>query len=239
MRTLVIVALIASGIPAQAGRGGGGGGRGFSEGGFTERTDESSLNRNNYGAFTDSNIGYNNYNYGERNYNYGERNYNGNAGAQVDGDYNRVGDVQRANVNVTGPNGNSAGITATKVGNEPVEFNGYRTGYYYNNGYYNQVNLIPDATYIAPVGAFAGWGVYTDPTYINYPSYATYPIETAIQIQLANLGYYQGEIDGNSQSVVAAIESYQAKNNLPVTGQITRDLLTQLGISCALPQGQE
>lgn len=233
MKLLIILTICSSIISAQAGRGGGGGGgegggRGFSEGGFTEHTNEEGLSQANFGSFnTSRNLESNGY----------SANLNTERGpVQVEGNYDRVGDVQRASVGITEPNGYVSSASVTRVGNQPETFNGYRTGYYYVNGGYNQVNLTPDATYIAPVGAFAGWGVYTTAEYINYPSYATYPIETALQIQLTNQGYYTGEIDGNIQSVTQAISDYQSKNGLQVTGQINRDLLTQLGISCALPQ---
>jgi len=115
-------------------------------------------------------------------------------------------------------------------------FNGYRAGYVFNNGSYNPVALAVGAAYLAPMGAYAGWGVVTQPDYVQYPTYASYPVETAVEIALTQLGFFQGEIDGSADSVAYAIEAYQQKNNLPVTGQITSNLLAQLGITCQLPQ---
>lgn len=107
---------------------------------------------------------------------------------------------------------------------------GFRAGYVWRDGAYAAVNCEPGAAYVAPYGDFAGWSVMTQPAFVNYPVYATYPVETAVQVALQNLGLYSAPIDGLAASCAAAIEQYQTNNNLPVTGTITPDLLTALGI---------
>jgi len=113
---------------------------------------------------------------------------------------------------------------------------GYRAGYVWQNGGYVAVNCDPFVPYAAPFGAWAGWNVVTQPEYVQYPVYATYPVETAVQVALQNLGLYTGPIDGNADSCAGAIEQYQMQNGLPVTGTITPDLLNALGIQATLSQ---
>lgn len=107
---------------------------------------------------------------------------------------------------------------------------GYRAGYIWQGGDYVSVNCDPFVPYAAPFGAWAGWNVVTQPEYVQYPVYATYPVETAVEVALQQLGLYTGPIDGNANSVAGAIEQYQTQNNLPVTGTISPELLTALGI---------
>jgi peptidoglycan hydrolase-like protein with peptidoglycan-binding domain len=107
---------------------------------------------------------------------------------------------------------------------------GYRNGYIWQNGAYVAVNCDPFVPYAAPFGAWAGWNIVTQPDYVQYPVYATYPVETAVEVALQKLGLYTGPIDGNAASCAGAIEQYQMQNGMPVTGTITPELLTALGI---------
>ena len=107
---------------------------------------------------------------------------------------------------------------------------GYRAGYVWQNGDYVAVNCDPFVPYAAPFGAWAGWNIVTQPDYVQYPVYATYPVETAVEVALQKLGLYTGPVDGNATSCAGAIEQYQMQNSLPVTGTITPELLTALGI---------
>ena len=231
LRYIVLLSAITTTV-LLAGRGGGGGGRGFSEGrsfsegGFTDRVNEGSLYRDN------SNVDWN----ASRNFNNGVQTDNFNASdnnRNISGSVTSNGNVEHANISGTTQNGNTFNASATKVNNQA--FDGYRTGFYYHNGVYNPVNLIPYMGYVAPEGLYAGWSIITQPGYIDYPAYATCPVETAVQIQLAKLGYYDGDIDGNIDSVAQAISAYQQQNQMPVTGTITGELLTKLGISCTMP----
>jgi hypothetical protein len=113
---------------------------------------------------------------------------------------------------------------------------GYRAGYIWQNGGYVAVNCDPFVPYAAPFGVWAGWNIVTQPDYVQYPVYATYPVETAVEIALQKLGLYTGPVDGNATSCAGAIEQYQMQNGLPVTGIITPDLLTALGIQATFDQ---
>jgi hypothetical protein len=110
---------------------------------------------------------------------------------------------------------------------------GYRNGYIWQNGDYVAVNLDPFVPYLAPYGAWSGWSIVTQPDYVQYPVYATYPVETAVEVALQNLGLYTGPIDGDATSCAGAIEQYQMQNSLPVTGVISPELLTALGIQAS------
>jgi hypothetical protein len=128
-----------------------------------------------------------------------------------------------ANVNIRTVNGRD--YDATVVGPD-----GFRAGYIWRDGNYVAVDCTPLVPYFAPFGAFSGWSIVTQPAYIEYPVYATYPVETAVEIALQQLGLYDGPIDGLATSIAPAIEQYQSQNGLPVTGAISSDLLTALGI---------
>jgi len=110
---------------------------------------------------------------------------------------------------------------------------GYRAGYVWQNGDYVAVNCDPLVPYAAPFGVWAGWNIVTQPEYVQYPVYATYPVETAVEVALQKLGLYTGPIDGNATSCAGAIEQYQMQNGMPVTGTITPELLTALGIQAS------
>jgi hypothetical protein len=131
-----------------------------------------------------------------------------------------------ANVNVRTVNG--ADYDATVVGPD-----GFRNGYVWRNGAYVAVNCDPWVPYAVPFGAWAGWSVVTQPDYVQYPVYSTYPVETAVEVALQKLGLYNGPIDGLAASCAGAIEQYQMQNSMPVTGTITPELLTALGIQAS------
>lgn len=147
--------------------------------------------------------------------------FTGQDGRSADAEVTRAGDA--ANVKVTTADGKT--YDAAVVGPE-----GFRNGYIYRNGTYVAVNLEPAVPYLAPFGAFAGWSVVTQPDYVQYPVYATYPVEVAVEVALQKLGLYTGPIDGLSTSCAGAVEQYQMQNGLPVTGAISPDLLQALGI---------
>jgi len=113
---------------------------------------------------------------------------------------------------------------------------GYRAGYVWQNGGYVAVNCDPFVPYAVPFGVWAGWNIVTQPEYVQYPVYATYPVETAVEIALQKLGLYTGPIDGSASSCAGAIEQYQMQNGIPVTGTITPELLTALGIQATFGQ---
>lgn len=131
-----------------------------------------------------------------------------------------------ANVNVRTADGRD--YDATVAGPD-----GYRSGYIWQNGSYVAVDCDPFVPYAAPFGFWAGWSVVTQPEYLQYPVYTTYPVETAVQVALQKLGLYNGPINGNPASCAGAIEQYQMQNSMPVTGQISPELLTALGIQAS------
>lgn len=128
-----------------------------------------------------------------------------------------------ANVNVRAADGRD--YDTTVAGPE-----GYRSGYIWRDGGYVAVDCNPFIPYAAPFGLWAGWSVVTQPEYLQYPVYTSYPVQTAVQLALQKLGLYTGSIDGNAASCAGAIEQYQMQNSMPVTGQISPELLTALGI---------
>lgn len=134
----------------------------------------------------------------------------------------RAGD-DTANVNVRTADGRDYNTTVS--GPE-----GYRAGYVWRNGDYVAVDCDPFVPYAAPFGAWAGWNIVTQPEYIQYPVYSSFPVETAVEVALQKLGLYTGPIDGNAASVAGTIEQYQMQTEVPVTGTITPELLTALGI---------
>ena len=131
-----------------------------------------------------------------------------------------------ANVNVRTADGQD--YDATVTGPE-----GFRAGYVWRNGDYVAVNCDPWVPYAVPFGAWAGWYIVTQPDFVQYPVYSTYPVETAVEVALQKLGLYNGPIDGLAASCAGAIEQYQMQNSTPVTGTISPDLLTALGIQAS------
>jgi hypothetical protein len=103
----------------------------------------------------------------------------------------------------------------------------YDTGYYQSNRrhrYYNDTL----ATFIFDTVAPA----YISPARSVYDGYG-YDLETlyAVQVELANAGYYGGAIDGQiGPASQSAIYNYQQDYQLPATGQVDDYLLSSLGI---------
>lgn len=143
-------------------------------------------------------------------------------GRTADADITRTG-YDTANVNIRTFDGRD--YDANVVGPD-----GFRPGYVWRNGEYVAVDCAPFAPYVAPYGAWAGWSIITQAAYVQYPVYATYPIETAVEVALQSLGLYSGPIDGLASSCSGAIGSFQAQHDMPVTGTITPELINALGI---------
>lgn len=152
-----------------------------------------------------------------------------------DDDY-RVSDINgSADVNVRPEGDDTANVNVRTADGQDYNTTvagpqGYRSGYVWQNGDYVAVNCDPFVPYAAPFGAWAGWNVVTQPDYVQYPVYSSFPVETAVEVALQKLGLYTGPIDGNAASVAGAIEQYQMQTEVPVTGTITPELLTALGI---------
>lgn len=143
-------------------------------------------------------------------------------GGSYDASGTRAGRYSTGGVNAEGPNGGTASAS----------WSGYRSGYVYTGGVYRQANVVVNRAYVAPVGVYAGWTIVTQPYYVAYPAYATYPVEISVQVQLQRLGYYGGPIDGDiGAQTQKAIAKYQADNGLPPTGQINQALLKSLKIT--------
>ena len=227
MKTLSVVLVSLLLMPSiLLARGGGGfGGGGFREGGMDEgefRGDDTGFR--DEAARPDTDFGNN-----LRNDTQVTREPDGGENVQFD-DGNRSADARitpegdgTANVNVRTINGRD--YDANVVGPD-----GFRNGYVWQNGNYVAVDLTPWSFYAAPYGPFAGWSVMTSPDYVQYPVYSTYPVETAVQVALQKLGLYNGPVDGIASSCSGAIEQYQMQNGMPVTGTISPELLTALGI---------
>jgi len=227
---LLTATLLLSGHNLHA-RGGGGGFHGgdFGEGGFREEgADDSAFRQDvprvddNVGDDLNVDRGGNDVNIdrtGDDNFRVSDDNGSANVNVRPDGDGMdnvnvRTADGKDYDANVAGPDG-------------------YRAGYVWQNGDYVAVNCDPFVPYAAPIGVWAGWNIVTQPEYVQYPVYATYPVETAVEVALQKLGLYTGPIDGNATSCAGAIEQYQMQNDMPVTGTISPELLTALGIQAS------
>jgi hypothetical protein len=199
---------------ARGGGGGGfhGGGEGFREGGMEEEAPRMDTNFDASREGDDLNVDRTD----DDNFRVSDNNGSADVNVRGEGD-------DTANVNVHTSDGKDYDTTVAGP-------DGYRAGYVYQNGDYMAVNCDPFVPYAAPFGAWAGWNVVTQPEYVQYPVYATYPVETAVEVALQKLGLYTGPIDGQAASAADAIEQYQTQNGMPVTGTITPDLLTALGI---------
>jgi len=136
-------------------------------------------------------------------------------------------------------------------------FTGWDYGYYYPSAYYPYYPYTPyyynPYTYYPGYSGYNGYidpgygseyndnGQYYDPGYGNngqpYDSHqynrGTHDnsVVSQVQEQLAHDGYYKGTIDGVAGSrTYYAIRAYQRDHNLPVTGEITDDLLGEMGL---------
>ena len=161
---------------------------------------------------------------------------------RTDDDNYRVSDINgSADVNVRPEGDDTANVNVRTADGQDYNTTvagpqGYRSGYVWQNGDYVAVNCDHFVPYAAPFGAWAGWNVVTQPDYIQYPVYSTYPVETAVEVALQKLGLYTGPIDGNAASCAGAIEQYQMQTEVPVTGTITPELLNALGIQATYGQ---
>ena len=167
-------------------------------------------------------------------------------GGSVEAQGARAGRYGTGSVDATGANGGTYNAETTRApgytsrdvsatgangGTYNASYNGYRSGYYYSDGAYRQANIAVNSVYVAPLGAYAGYSVLTQPYYVTYPQYATYPVEVAVQVELTRQGYYAGKIDGViGPSTQQAITKYQAANGLPPNGNINKALLQSLNI---------
>lgn len=71
---------------------------------------------------------------------------------------------------------------------------------------------------------------YSDGVYDNAP--APDPTVTAVQTDLAKLGYYHGRIDGlYGRTTRDAVAHYQSDHQMTVSGTLTRQILQSLGVS--------
>ena len=216
--------------------GGGGGGGGFREGGMDDAGFRDEAPRLNEDSM-DTSVRQDDVNV-DRDGDDVNVNRDGND-VKVDrtGDDNyRVSDINgSADVNVRPEGDDTANVNVRTADGQDYNTTvagpqGYRSGYVWQNGDYVAVNCDPFVPYAAPFGAWAGWNVVTQPDYVQYPVYSSFPVETAVEVALQKLGLYTGPIDGNAASVAGAIEQYQMQTEVPVTGTITPELLTALGI---------
>lgn len=129
------------------------------------------------------------------------------------------------NTNVNDPAWGDGGYDSSIAGPH-----GYRRGYVWMDGSYTVVECEVGGLYTAPIGEWAGQKIITQSDYVQHPVYATHPVETAVQVELQNLGIYSGPIDGNASSCTEAVAQYQEENSLDATGSITHSLLRAVGV---------
>jgi hypothetical protein len=100
-------------------------------------------------------------------------------------------------------------------GDYPYNYSGYPSDYY--GGYY-------------PYDYYQGYNDY-DSSYASPEQDANNPTVSAVQSQLAKLGYYNGAIDGTlGDQTEAALARYQEDRDLSVTGTVDAATLQSLGI---------
>jgi hypothetical protein len=104
----------------------------------------------------------------------------------------------------------------------------YDRDYWHSHHVHRYYNDLLGVFIISPFGPGYGYGSsYVD----GYSDYRSFDYETRIAVQqaLADLGYYNGPIDGMiGPGTRAAIENYQADNGLAPTGQINNPLMQSL-----------
>lgn len=84
-----------------------------------------------------------------------------------------------------------------------------------------------------PYGYPYGYPYYAyDDYYYNQPVYADSNVAANVQARLAQLGYYNGDVDGIIGPLSRqAIANYQSDQGLPVSGDIDEPLLESLGLA--------
>jgi His-Xaa-Ser repeat protein HxsA len=112
--------------------------------------------------------------------------------------------------------------------------------YAYDYGYpYDNYGYPSDYNYSYPYDSYSGSYPYdyyqgnndNDSAYAVPDQAANNPTVSAVQSELAKLGYYNGEIDGTlGDQTEAALARYQDDNNLSVTGTLDAATLRSLGI---------
>jgi hypothetical protein len=111
----------------------------------------------------------------------------------------------------------AAGYPYDYYGDYPYDSSGYGYPSDYNSGYY-------------PYDYYQGYND-NDSAYNAPDQYANNPTVSAVQSELAKLGYYNGTIDGSvGDETEAALGRYQQDNDLSVTGTIDAATLQSLGI---------
>jgi N-acetylmuramoyl-L-alanine amidase len=114
----------------------------------------------------------------------------------------------------------------------PWDYLPYYAGDYYPYDYYTDVQ--PDYN-TAPASAYP-YGYYTgvQPDYNTAPDNGADVADTTVQAtqeRLAQLGYYNGPVDGIfGPTTRDAVAKYQIDNQLDVTGSLSPDTLQSLGV---------
>jgi Putative peptidoglycan binding domain len=104
----------------------------------------------------------------------------------------------------------------------------YGSPYDYNNSYpYDYYNGYPYGYYDSSYPS----GYDDEPSYAGSQQSVANAMVTAVQSELAKLGYYNGVIDGTlGDQTEAAVARYQEDNDLSVTGIVDAATLQSLGI---------
>src|SRR5438093_11524502 len=114
----------------------------------------------------------------------------------------------------------------------PWDYLPYYAGDYYPYDYYTDVqpayNIAPDSAY--PYGYYTGVQPDYNTAADNGAPVADTTVE-ATQERLAQLGYYNGPVDGSfGPTTRDAVAKYQIDNQLDVTGSLSPDTLQSLGV---------
>jgi hypothetical protein len=111
-----------------------------------------------------------------------------------------------------------------------------RNNYIYDRDYWHRHHVhryYNDALGVFIISPFGPSYAYGSSYVDGYSDYRGFDYETRIAVQraLADLGYYNGPIDGViGPGTMAAIERYQADNGLAITGRINTSLMQSLDI---------